>query len=68
MNRLVVKMKLMVALIFSLVVEKLKSGLPNKSVLTTEFSFSVIILALGCMPKSTTKLGWLVKIKSIQDL
>ena len=46
MNRSVVKMKLMVTLIISLLVESLKSGLPNKSVLTTEFSFLVMILAL----------------------
>ena len=39
-------MKLMVALIISLLVEELKPGLPNKSVLTTAFSFSATILTL----------------------
>ena len=36
----------MVALIISLLVEQVKSGLPNKSILTTELSLSVKILAL----------------------
>ena len=46
MNRSVVKMKLMAALIIYLLIEAVKPGLPNKSVLTTEFSFSVKVLAL----------------------
>ena len=37
-------MKLMVALVISFLVELVKSGLPNKSVLTTEFSFYFIAL------------------------
>ena len=39
-------MKLMFASIIALLVESLKSGLPDKSFLTTEFSFSVKILVL----------------------
>ena len=39
-------MKLMVALIISSLVESIKSGLPNKNVLTTEFSFSANVLEL----------------------
>ena len=47
-------MKSMVALIISLLVESVKSGLPNKSVLTNEFPFSAKILGLTpfCLPLS----------------
>ena len=36
----------MVALIVSLLVEQVKSGLPNKNVLTTEFSVTILVLIL----------------------
>ena len=51
----------MVVLITSLLVEKLKSGLPKKSILTTEFSFSAIILALILF--SLFKWVWLWVVK-----
>ena len=51
----------MVALIISLLVELGKSGLPNKSVLKTEFSFSAIILALIFISLFKRVCLWVVK-------
>ena len=61
MNRSAVKMKLMYALIISLLVEKLKPGIQYKSVLTTEFSFSAIILALILFSLFKRVCLWVVK-------
>ena len=49
----------MVALIVSLLVEQVKSGLPNKNVLTTEFSVTILALILFSLFKRVCL--WVVK-------